>query len=334
MALQTRKHARKQRRVTRKRKHQRGGFYCNSESSQALFKFKENSCYMDSVLVSWIHAAPSDIQDVFSNTYDTWKTHEDALITKNKANTVDKEIDEIQKRQQLLMYLYTLYEQLQPEPEGIETMNTAINVATNIRNDFRDILSQCPAFMGFYAKTTYPKLTQFQDAEDFYTQLGEFLQIPEAIQVKIGNQNQTRSIYRIPVDTSATSITVQDKITSADEFNGLVNGTSYGILPIFIQRFDDNNDFIDTPAALEETLTLSNKEVYELVSIVVHTGASHYYALLKCTDTEGWMWYDDLQDPMSMYFPMEIDELKTEEFEGTIPLEQGAAMLFYARRSS
>jgi len=299
-------------RKTRKISKQKGGVLCDVPNSRAFFEWDANSCFFDTTIIGWLHAADVSLRR--------------SLVRMYKISPEDDPRKNIAKR------LINIYDLLRLNPEGIHTEEEAVKEATRIRNLLRDSLQICPLFKRFDKETKKYKIFNLknQQAPDEL-----FLKIMDTINIKniITNIRYTnlreypsapkrdnKSGYKDILDFnplnkdyniinlsallnnifSSSDYIVNDQSkmkykTSIYECaknpsncikyiqHETITGTSHGILPISInrKRYFKNKDgsfstrMDETRIRFEETIILksSNKE-YELVSVICHTGGS------------------------------------------------------------
>jgi hypothetical protein len=303
--------------IKRNKKTMKGGVACQSAT---LFKYKNNSCYIDTTLIGWLHFADADL-----------KADLEVLAVSAEGNKKD-----------LIQKLIEIYDSLKLYGPGPAK---DISGMTALREDFRNILQECEDFTDLMPE---PNLKSTQAADEIYTSLTNYIGIKN---IKIKNDykgfrgytEEQKNILmqenpgrnRNQIDTfnpdipepppresdigeiniiilkpAEGSLSPQELISTplesrrddrGDDYyivEQTIAGTVYGILPISIERriYDNNNDTLrnKTQITLESHINLED-EVYELVSIVCFVSSpDHYVAYYKCDEGDNWIFYDDL----------------------------------------
>jgi rubrerythrin len=308
-------------RKTKKISRQRGGVHCENKNAMSFFTWDENSCYLDTFLVGWLHYAGADF-------IDTVEALESAEGDQNKKN--------------LLNHIKEIIQSLSQFPEN--PVADPVKKITEIRNKFRNNLQACPTI-----RQQFGNLTDTHDTIEMFEALTDMLHIndvqiynryvpflgysPENIQ-KIKDNNPQRTNFNTletleqgtilyknyPHPEREDSIThtniIKLGITSPEqvvpgdiidkeleeEFDTIdihkyINkrnyfGTEHGILPIGIDRLVGGGGGNYSPLTFEREITMQDGH-YELVSIICHV-PGHYVGYYKCRDTDEWIFYDDL----------------------------------------
>jgi hypothetical protein len=302
-------------RKTKKISGQRGGVHCENKNSMSFFTWAGNSCYLDTLLVGWLHyAGPDFIQNIM-----TLKNEE---VPGNKKN--------------LLTYIIEIVDALSLYPQN--PVADPVKKITEIRNKFRRNLQACPII-----RDEFGRLTDIQDPAQIFNSLTNMLNIndiiihnkyvpflgysPENIKILKNKYPEIRKFDTLeegirkfgnnPHPVRADKFTFTNMITlpiyltrSPGE---LVNkelehqrtnnqywyinekkyvGTVNSILPINIERLNQDNSVSDLPVNLETKIGMDDGN-YELVSIICYV-PGHYVGYYKCHDTDEWIFYNDL----------------------------------------
>jgi hypothetical protein len=302
--------------IKRNKKTMKGGVACQSAT---LFKYKTNSCYLDTILIGWLHFADADLRGAL-----------EVLAVASEGNKKD-----------LIQKLIEIYDSLKLYGPG------PAKDITKLREQFRNKLQQCEDFTVLMPE---PNLKHTQAADEIFTNLSAYIGINN---IKINQnyigfrgyteeeknnlmlQNPDRNRNQIntfnpdipeqpPRESTIENISIiilkpaegilspQELISrplesrrddKGDDYyivKQTIVGTVYGILPISVERriFDSNNDTlrIDTEINLESYIKLDDDdELYALVSIICFvSNPDHYVAYYKCDEGDNWIFYDDL----------------------------------------
>lgn len=324
-------------RKTRKISKQKGGILCDIPNSRAFFENMSNSCYFDTTIIGWLHAADISLKRRLIRTQ---------LISPdiNKKN--------------IARYLINIYNLLHLSAEDITSELQAVKKATESRESLRDALQVCPNFKEFNLKIQqapdelFPKISDFLKIENIVLDV-TYKKFPGYTENEINNlmklqddkdtkresfdQKNNDRQGRINDGSHPNRPNIEEKIDiiTLQTLNGFISpnillnnpfeysrddklpwwyikeskikGTSYGILPIAVNRkkFTQNKDgslsykMDEIQIDLEPSILLkSSNKSYELVSIICHTGGSgnsgHYTAYYKCNDSINWIFYNDL----------------------------------------
>ena len=295
----------------------KGGVACQSAT---LFKYSNNSCYLDTTLIGWLHFADADL-----------RADLEVLAVVAEGN-----------KKRLIENLIKIYDSLKLYGPGPAK---DIKGMTALREEFRNILQQCEDFTNLMP---IPDLTHTQAADEIFTSLTNYIGVNN---IKINNnyrgfrgyteqeknilmaQNPGRNRNQIdtfdpdlpeppPRESTVEKINIiilkpaegslsPQKLVSTplelrrnDRGNHYyivepkIAGTVYGILPISVERriYDSNNDTLrnQTEISLESLVELDDG-LYELVSIICFVSdPDHYIGYYKCDQGDNWIFYDDL----------------------------------------
>jgi hypothetical protein len=271
--------------IKRNKKTMKGGVACQSA---ALFKYKNNSCYLDTTLIGWLHFADADLRA--------------ALVDRHEAELEETKKDLIQK----LIEIYDSLKLYGPGPAK------DISGMTALREDFRNILQECEDFTDLMPE---PDLKSTQAADEIYTNLINYINIKN-IKIKNDyegfrgyteeqknilmqqnpgrNRNQINTfntdipepppresdieeINIIILKPAEGSLSPQELVSTPLEsrrddkgdnyyiVEPKIAGTVYGILPISIERriFDENNHTLRN----KTKITLESHFFYKIESI-------------------------------------------------------------------
>jgi hypothetical protein len=304
--------------IKRNKKTMKGGVACQSA---ALFKYKNNSCYLDTTLIGWLHFADADLRA--------------ALVDRH-------EVELEQTKKYLIQKLIEIYDSLKLYGPGPAK---DIKEITALREEFRNTLQQCEDFTDLMPESD---LKSTQAADEIYTNLINYIGIKN---IKIKNdyrgfrgyteeeknilmqQNPGRNRNQIdtfnpdvpepppresdieeiniiilkPAEGSISPQTlVSTPLESRRNNRGndyymvepKIAGTVYGILPISIERriFDSNNNTLrnKTEISLESHIELDDG-LYALISVICFVSdPDHYVGYYKCNEGDNWIYYDDL----------------------------------------
>ena len=293
----------------------RGGVHCETPKSMSFFTWTGNSCYLDSLLIGWLHyAGPDFIKNI--------NALKNAEANQNKKN--------------LLTYIIDIVDALSLFPQN--PVADPIKKITNIRNEFRKNLQACPNI-----GAEFGRLTDIQDPAHIFNALTNMLNIndiiiqnkyvpflgysPENI-ARLQAENPERRILNTveqglarfgnnPHPERADTLTYTNMITLPiyviQSPSEIVNtqlpfqrnnneywysnerhyvGTVNGILPINIERLNQDGSVSDNLVNLETEIGMDDGN-YELVSIICYV-PGHYVGYYKCHDTDEWIFYNDL----------------------------------------
>ena len=140
------------------KKTMKGGVAC---AGPALFKWQANSCYLDSLLIGWLHFADADFLDTLMHLRE--KADDDYAAKMNGEGE-----KEAANKASLIGKLIEIYESLKlygPVPA---------QDVTKLREEFRTILQKCTDFT---SKMPEPNLKNTQDPVEIFAQLTDFLNI-------------------------------------------------------------------------------------------------------------------------------------------------------------
>jgi hypothetical protein len=293
----------------------RGGVHCENQDSMSFFTWTGNSCYLDSLLIGWLHyAGPDFIQSI------------NAL----------KNAEGNQNKKNLLTYIIDIVDALSLFPQN--PVADPIKKITKIRNEFRKNLQACPNITDMFGR-----LTDIQDPAHIFNALTHMLNIndviiqnkyvpfigysPENI-ARLQAENPERREFDTleeglarfgnnPHPERADTLTYTNMITLPiyviQSPSEIVNtqlpfqrnnneywysnerhyvGTVNGILPINIERLNQDGSVSDNLVNLETEIGMDDGN-YELVSIICYV-PGHYVGYYKCHDTDEWIFYNDL----------------------------------------
>ena len=287
----------------------KGGVACQRAT---LFKYSNNSCYLDTTLIGWLHFADADLKAAL----------EELGATEPQGN-----------KKRLIEKLIEIY-------DSLKLYGPAKDV-TKLREEFRNILQKCDDFINLMPE---PNLKSTQAADEIFTSLTEYIGINN-IKIKNNyrgfrgyteeeknnlmaqnpdrNRNQLNTFNpdlpvpppREPIIENINisilkpaegSLSPQELVSTPLEsrrdgdyiVDQTINGTVYGILPISVERrlYDKYNDTKrnKTPINLESHLELDDG-LYALVSIICFvSNPSHYVGYYKCDEGDNWIFYNDL----------------------------------------
>jgi hypothetical protein len=303
--------------IKRNKKTMKGGVACQMAT---LFKYSNNSCYLDTTLIGWLHFADADL----------------------RADLVELGFAAEENKKRLIENLIKIYDSLKlygPGPaKGIKEM-------TALREEFRNTLQQCEDFTDLMP---IPDLKETQAADEIFTSLTNYIGVNN---IKIKNdyrgfrgyteeeknilmaQNPGRN--RNQIDTFDPDMPeLPPRESTVEKFNIIILkpaegslspqklvstplelrrndrdndyyivepkivGTVYGILPISVERriYDSNNDTLRNKTEISfESLVELDDGLYELVSIICFVSdPDHYIGYYKCDEGDNWVFYDDL----------------------------------------
>lgn len=313
--MKSRKYHVRQNRRTRRKQH--GGIKCNEPTTWIPFKWYENSCWLDTFILAFLHHPNKSINDYLLS------ANENIQIMKNSTNN-SSQLKTIKYYEKILHKLLKIRKRLRErfdEPASSQAI-------TKIREDIRDTLSKCPKGSKF-------KKGETSSIGEIFDFLADMFSFPRSIQYTeyIGNSinesntnsititgfdiqemkimNSMSNIKNIKNMKTIDTIVIQDilkKFCNYPEQNIIRQYTHFGdLIPINIERDDYAGGIIQTPIELEEYITLNStddiEENYRLVSVICNTGG-HYVAYLACDtdiinndsrETTSWLFYNDLQ---------------------------------------
>jgi hypothetical protein len=295
-----------------------------------LFKYANNSCYLDTLLISWLHSAPPTIRAQLQNEHDM-------ILGTNYGSS-----PEMLPKLEILTTLMNLYDILQGDtPEGFTNMKnrkTLLKRATMMRESVRETLQMCPIFD--------ENLEEVQDTATFFDKLLETLNIDMPCVLKETDQVSGTSE---PILKSYVTVYPKDKnvlyrLTEESEpekqgpktITQRLYKTTGGVLPIEIQRLTYTGDLTTNPINIPETVTLDDG-IYTLQSVICHRiNIQHFVCYLRCLeDHDKWMYYDDLNvSSKYKYDDVILDEhFMTTKMPGSSKYtpQQSATFLFYVR---
>jgi hypothetical protein len=304
--------------IKRNKKTMKGGVACQSAT---LFKYSNNSCYLDTTLIGWLHFADADL-----------RADLEVLAVVAEGN-----------KKRLIENLIEIYDSLKLYGPGPAK---DIKGMTALREEFRNILQQCEDFTNLMP---IPDLTHTQAADEIFTSLTNYIGVNN---IKINNnyrgfrgyteqeknilmaQNPGRNRNQIdtfdpdlpeppPRESTVEKINIiilkpaegslspQELVSTplesrrnnvGDDYyivEQTIVGTVYGILPISVERriYDSNNDTLrnQTEISLESHINLEDDGIYQLVSVICFVSdPDHYVAYYKCDQGDNWIFYDDL----------------------------------------
>jgi hypothetical protein len=295
------KHARhrsiiRQHRKTQRK--QRGGIKCNEPTTWTPFSYSDNSCWLDTFLLAFLHH-PSEVIDEYlshaSEHIETMKPH-----INNSTN-----LNAIKQHEIILQRLLKIRTRLR------QTFNTPATgqALARIRENIRTALSTCPTGIKFEKG----KMSSTAEIFEFLT---DILDLPRTIRYveKQGNSPQ-KDGYMHSITLSGFDIRNMGEILLSNiltkvkkhiderhpERSIKMQYKRFGdIVPINIERDDYQGGVIQTPVIPEEYISLKTSanayDSYRLVSITCNVGA-HFVTYIACDATESWLFYNDLNPP-------------------------------------
>jgi len=289
------------------KKTMKGGVACDGP---ALFKWQANSCYLDSLLIGWLHFADADFLDHL-NFLDR------AQPDGNKKNLIRK-----------LIEVYNSLKRYGPPADP-----------TLIREEFRSVLQKCVDITILMPR---PSFEDTQDPADIYSLITNYLDINDIIlnnkyigfrgytEDQINNlmeENPGRNRRQIntfnpdvpepperPDDIRNTNIISLKPSLGLIKPSDLINmqlesrrnnigddkyiveqkitGTVHGILPIGVYRGNYGDSRDKTDIVMESHVELDDG-TYQLVSVICYV-PGHYVAYYKCNEGDDWIFYNDI----------------------------------------
>ena len=288
------------------KKTMKGGVACEGPS---LFKWQANSCYLDSLLIGWLHFADADF-----------------LANLNRLDAAEPDGN----KKNLIRKLIEVYNSLSRYGPPADP--------TRIREEFRDVLQTCVDITALMPRSSFKDT---QDPTDIFSLITNYLDIndieltnkykgfrghtDEEINILMGvnpdrNRNQINRFNpdlpeppERPDDINYKNIVYLRPALGLIEPQVLINrpledkrnnigndmyyveqkisGTVHGILPIAIDR--NNNGRRDrTDIELQTHVDLEDG-TYELVSVICYV-PGHYVAYYKCNEGDNWIFYNDI----------------------------------------
>ncbi len=287
------KHARTQRKT---RRVQRGGIKCDEPTTWTPFKYDDNSCWLDTFLLAFLHHPNAAIDAYLLDAKDNINTMKSII-------NYPEELYIIKRRKTILKRLLKIRDRLR------KTFSEAISekALEKIREEIRDALSQCP-------KGDIFEKGEMSSTAEIFDFLTNILNLPRTIQYieKQGNlPNIVRSIHSITltgfdgimameeIDISGILTQVKTHIDERyPERSTTMQYKSFGdIVPINIERDDYEGGIIKTPVKLEKYIKLKTDynidSTYKLVSVICNIGA-HFVTYIACDSNDSWLFYNDL----------------------------------------
>jgi hypothetical protein len=190
---------RKQRQTSTKTKRkQRGGLQCGNDKALAVFKYNDNSCYFDTLLIGLLHIPPtinsemrknnSISNDLYSTLLIKWAQFKEKIneyeSAAHKGSVPSKEKVERYKERMMrvnfiLPHLFSLYEGLQDALHN--NISSAIRNATSHRNELRNTLDTCEAFTKGL-QVGHKSLRGIQEVKEIFNLLIKYLNINTFVQ--------------------------------------------------------------------------------------------------------------------------------------------------------
>jgi hypothetical protein len=299
----------------KRKKTMKGGVICEKIK---LFTWKANSCYLDTILIGWLHFAEVDLLQKF-------QLMESSEEDENKKSLYNILIELISH---LSNFANPAFQRKNPTP---------------LREEFRNTLQKCDDFTD---RMAIPNLKHTQDSVEIFTQLSEFLKINDIIiqnkyipfrgyskneinsliaanperrrnQINTEEQGALRPPQpQRPGDIEYTNIVLLKPIIGLISPQELINtkfehtrndknghwylkdkeiyGTVHGILPIGVDRASVTGD-VNKRINLEENIQLKDG-IYTLVSVICYV-PGHYVGYYRCNSGNDWIFYNDLNTP-------------------------------------
>jgi len=299
----------------KRKKTMKGGVNCEKIK---LFTWSNNSCYLDTILVGWLHFADVDLLQTF-------QTLEASDKDENKKT------------------LYNILIELISHLSNFANPDFKRKNPTPLREEFRNTLQVCDDFTD---RMAIPDLTHTQDPVEIFTQLSNFLNINDIIiqntyipfrgysknqinQLIAANPARRRNEINTeeegtlrapppqrPRDNEYTNIILLKPIDGLISPQELINtkfehtrddkdghwylkdkevyGTVHGILPIGVDRASPRG-YMNKRINLEEFVQLKDG-IYTLVSVICYV-PGHYVGYYKCNSGNSWIFYNDLNSP-------------------------------------
>jgi hypothetical protein len=148
-------------RKTRKISKQKGGILCDVPNSRAFFEWSANSCYFDTTIIGWLHAADISLKHRLLRTQ---------LISPdiNKKN--------------IAKHLINIYNLLHLNAKGITSELEAVKEATKARESLRDTLQTCPDFQELLRMSGAPdSLKSTHSSYEFWNNISSLLNLTYVI---------------------------------------------------------------------------------------------------------------------------------------------------------
>lgn len=287
------KHARHRGIIRRHKKtlrKQRGGIKCNEPTTWTPFSYSNNSCWLDTFLLAFLHHPNDAIDEYLSNA----SKHIETMKSHINNSTQLHIIEQHEKILQRLLKIRTRLRKTFSTPAAGQAL-------AKIRENIRDALSTCPTGIKF----TKGEMSSTAEIFEFLTDIFDF---PRTIQYheEQGDSPQKdgymHSITLSGFDiTNIGEIVLSDILTKVQRYPEQRIIRQYkrfgNIVPINIERDDFKGGIIQTPVEPQEYITLKTSantdDFYRLVSIICNTGA-HFVTYIACDATDSWLFYNDL----------------------------------------
>ena len=335
----------------KRKKTMKGGVICEKIK---LFSWVANSCYLDTILIGWLHFAEVDLLQTFQ----TMESSEEDDDKKNLYNILIELISHLSN------FANPTFKRKNP---------------TQLREEFRKTLQVCDDFTDTMA---IPDLTHTQDALEIFTRLSDFLNINDIIiqntyiPFRGYSKNEINSLIAANPERRRNEINTEEqgalrppqppRSDNNDYINiillkpivGLISpqelvntkfehtrndkdghwylkerevyGTVHGILPIGIDRASVAGD-VNKRINLEENIQLKDG-IYTLVSVICYV-PGHYVGYYKCNSGNNWIFYNDLNSPTYRLMGGGIESWEGKNIPGyrdRFP-RRSATLLFYKK---
>lgn len=289
--MKTRRHNARRHRKTRRKQY--GGIKCSEPATWTPFSYSDNSCWLDTFLLAFLHYPSEAIDDYLSNATEHIETMKSIVHNSSQLQI-------IRQHDTILQRLIKIRKRLR---EIFDTPATGPALA-KIRENIRTALSTCPTG----AKFTKGQISSTAEIFEFLT---DILDLPRSIRYaeKQDDFPQTDG-YAHSITLSGFDImnmseivlsTILTKVQRYPEQRMVRQYKRFSdIIPINIERDNFEGGMIPTPLEPEEFISLkiskNTQESYRLVSIICNTGG-HFVSYIVCDEDDSWLFYNDLNEP-------------------------------------
>lgn len=281
---------------SRKVKHlkkQYGGIKCYEPTTWTPFSYSDNSCWLDTFLLSFLHYPSKAIDTYLTNATEHIETMKSIVHNSSQLHI-------IRQHDTILQRLIKIRTRLR---EKFDTPATGQALA-KIRENIRTALSTCPTG-GIFIKGA---VSSTAEIFDFLTDIFGFPRSIRYAEKQEGHpqmEDTTHSITLTGFDImNMEEIVLSRILTKPQRYPDQHMVRQYKrfgeIVPINIERDDFEGGMIKTQIESEEFISLktakNTEESYRLVSIICNTGR-HFVTYIACDEDDSWLFYNDLNQP-------------------------------------